>query len=155
MVTGDMEQGTWTLFVDGWSCTKGRSLRKVLNFPQGDVIEQNVRCDLKATNNETKYEAFIIGLTLSVEMSIKRIKVYNDYQLIVQHILGGYQAKHSQMRYWTLLKKLRMQFIKFPIKEVLRNNNSNADALTTLGSTMEFKVRKVIPLLYISQTQEH
>lgn len=78
-------------FISWWvSCTKGSGLRIVLYLPKGDVIKQSVCCEFKAKNNETEYEALITELTLSQDMLIKKIKVYNDSELIVNQIMGEY-----------------------------------------------------------------
>ena len=42
----------WTLIVDGSSNTNGAGIGLVLTSPEGDLIQQAIRCGFKATNNE-------------------------------------------------------------------------------------------------------
>ncbi|XP_074278665.1 uncharacterized protein LOC141602261 [Silene latifolia] len=60
----------WTLFTDGASNLRGTGLGLVLKSPQGNTIAQAVSCELKATNNETEYEALIARLKADVLASL-------------------------------------------------------------------------------------
>ncbi|KAK0570736.1 hypothetical protein LWI29_005635 [Acer saccharum] len=62
----------WTLSVDGSSNIKGSGLGLVLKSPQGDILEQSIHCEFRATNNEAKYEALIAGLDLSKSIYVKK-----------------------------------------------------------------------------------
>ncbi|XP_062100796.1 uncharacterized protein LOC133806720 [Humulus lupulus] len=111
--------GIWKLQVDGSSNTRGSGLGLVLTSPQGDVIEQAVRCRFKATNNEAEYEAMIARLGLAKDMGVKKIVVFSDSQLVV-----------NQM-------------------QVPRGENSHADALANLGSSIQTIDPKTIPVVYL------
>ena len=63
----------WTLSVDGSSNIKGSGLGIVLKSPQGDILEQSIRCEFRATNNEAEYEALIAGLDLTKILNVKNI----------------------------------------------------------------------------------
>ena len=54
--------GRWELFVDGTSNSKGSGAGIVLVSPEGLVLEQAVRLNFSASNNEAEYEALMIGL---------------------------------------------------------------------------------------------
>ncbi|XP_074300871.1 uncharacterized protein LOC141632205 [Silene latifolia] len=41
---------------------------------EGDLIAQVVRCEFKATNNETEYEALILGMHLALELRIRNLQ---------------------------------------------------------------------------------
>ena len=56
-----------------------------------------MRCNFKATNNESEYEALIAGLTLAHQMGIENIQVFGDSQLIINKVLGEYQANDGSM----------------------------------------------------------
>ncbi|KAK0573370.1 hypothetical protein LWI29_007156 [Acer saccharum] len=66
--------GKWTLSVDGSSNIKESGLGLVLKSPQGDILEQSIHRDFRATNNEAEYEALIIGLDLAKSLDVKRSK---------------------------------------------------------------------------------
>ena len=61
--------------VDGSSNIKGSGLGVVLKSPQGDILEQSIHCEFRATNNEAEYEALIAGLDLAKSLDVKDIQV--------------------------------------------------------------------------------
>lgn len=63
--------GIWALSVDDLSNIKGSELGLVLRSPKEVVVEQAISCGFKATNNEAKYEALIVGLTLARSLVVK------------------------------------------------------------------------------------
>ena len=70
----------------------------VLTSPEGDLIQQAIRCGFQATNNEAKYGALITRLSLTRNMGIKKLEVRSDSQLVVvNQLLGTYQARDSKM----------------------------------------------------------
>lgn len=86
-------EGVWVLHVDGSSNVRGAGVGIVLTSPTGNTASRAVRCNIKATNNESEYEALIAGLTLAHQMGAENIQVYRDSQLIVNKIQGEYQAR--------------------------------------------------------------
>ncbi|KAL5583444.1 hypothetical protein UlMin_015886 [Ulmus minor] len=119
-------RGTWILNVDGSSNFRGSGLGLVLASPNGDKIEQSIRCGFLATNNEAEYEALIAGLSLAREMGVEQIKILSDSQLVVNQING-----------------------KFNIDQIPRDENSHADALANLGSAVEVTKSQTIPIIYL------
>ncbi|XP_060960838.1 uncharacterized protein LOC133031370 [Cannabis sativa] len=119
---------TWMLAVDGSSNSKGSGLGIVLTSLQGDVIQREIICDFKLTNNEAEYEVLIAGLDLSIELNAKTIEVMSDSQLIIV------QDKISR-------------FTKFTINQVPRIENNHADALANLSSSIQIKDGVTIPVV--------
>ncbi|XP_022562420.2 uncharacterized protein LOC111208018 [Brassica napus] len=77
------EEGEWILHVDGSSNARGAGVGIVLTSPTGDTASRAMRCNFKATNNESKYEALIAGLTLAHQTGAENIQVFGDSQLII------------------------------------------------------------------------
>ena len=82
---------------DGSSNVRGAGVGIVLTSPSGNTASRAVRCNFKATNNESDYEALIAGLTLVHQMGAENIEVFGDSQLIINHVQGEYQAKDDSM----------------------------------------------------------
>lgn len=61
------------------------------------MITYSICCDFKATNNEAKYEALILGLTIAKDMKVRNINMNYDSLLIIDHINGSYEVKDSKM----------------------------------------------------------
>ena len=65
--------GWWTLNVDGASRQTGARVRLQLKAPTGKRIEQVIRLDFPASNNETKYEAILTRIDLVAFVSSEKI----------------------------------------------------------------------------------
>ncbi|KAL5547324.1 hypothetical protein UlMin_007011 [Ulmus minor] len=140
----------WTLTVDGSSNVNGAGIGLVLTSPEGDLIQQAIRCGFKATNNEAEYEALIAGLNLAKDMGIKKLSIRSDSQLVVNQLLGSYQARDLKMAsYLEHVKILQPAFDEFDISQIPRVDNSHADALANLGSSIPATESQLIPLLYL------
>ena len=87
----------WTLLVDSSSNVNGSGINLVLNSPEGDLIQQAIHCGFKATNDEAEYETLIAGLVLAKDMGIKKLDIRSDSQLVVNQLLGTYQARDLKM----------------------------------------------------------
>ena len=68
----------------------------MLKSPQGQIIPQTVSCEFNSTNNETKYEALIMGLQLARDLQVKDIQVYVNSLLITNHYNGSYAVKEER-----------------------------------------------------------
>ncbi|KAL5844861.1 hypothetical protein ACOSQ4_010819 [Xanthoceras sorbifolium] len=145
----DASKEDWTLAIDGSSNARGSGLGIVLTSPEGHVIKRSIRCGFKTTNNEAEYEALIAGLTLAKDLHVERIKVRSDSQLIVKQLQGSYQARDLKMSaYLTLVKELQASFESFDIEQIPRSENTHADALANLGSALDTKVERTIPMVF-------
>ncbi|KAL5578310.1 hypothetical protein UlMin_020009 [Ulmus minor] len=125
----------WTLTVDGSSNVNGAGIGLVLTSPEGDLIQQAISCGFKATNNEAEYEALIAGLNLAKDMGIKKLSIRSDSQLMASYL------EH--------IKILQPAFEEFDISQIPRADNSHADALANLGSSIPATESQTIPLLYL------
>ncbi|XP_013632869.1 PREDICTED: uncharacterized protein LOC106338440 [Brassica oleracea var. oleracea] len=77
------EEGEWILQVDGSSNVRGAGVGIVLTSEIRNTTSGVVRCNFKATNNESEYETLITGLTLAHQMGAENIQVFGDSQLII------------------------------------------------------------------------
>ena len=53
---------SWKVFVDGASSAMGAGAGIIIITPEGIRLEHSFRLVFKASNNEAKYEALIVGL---------------------------------------------------------------------------------------------
>ena len=66
-------KGLWILSVDGSSNKRGSGAEILLDGPDGIQVEQSLRFNFKASNNQAEYEALIAGMTLASEMEAKHL----------------------------------------------------------------------------------
>ena len=122
----------------------------VLTSPMGNTASGTVRCNFKATNNESQYEALIAGLTLAHKMGVENIQVFGDSQLIIKQVQGEYQAKEDSMiQYMAVSQWLIKKFKSCKLTQIPREQNSQADALANMGSALETNSQMIIPLLVL------
>src|ERR1044072_2796354 len=69
----DDVKGLWILSVDGSSNKRWSGVGIVLEGPDGIQIEQSLRFNFKASNNQAEYEALIAGMILAAEMEAKHL----------------------------------------------------------------------------------
>lgn len=70
-----------------------------------------VQLYLKASNNEAKYEALLVGLQAAKYVGSVMIIMYSNSQLITWQLEGTYEVKNDRMRKYTkVYKKLKAKF---------------------------------------------
>ena len=62
------QQITWTLYVDDSSNDNSCGAGVVLENPTAIKVEQSLRFNFKASNNQVEYEAIVAGLNLAEDM---------------------------------------------------------------------------------------
>ena len=91
------EKEWWTLRVDGTSRSSGSGVGLLLQSPTGEHLEQAIRLGFPASSNEAEYEAILSGLDLALALSVPKLRVYSDSQLVVRHVQKEYEAKDACM----------------------------------------------------------
>ena len=85
----------WSLHVDRASHSSGSGVGLLLKAPTGERLEQSIRLDFPASNNEAEYEAILSGLGLAITLNASKVKIHNDSQLVVGQIRKEYKAKET------------------------------------------------------------
>ncbi|XP_074299263.1 uncharacterized protein LOC141630326 [Silene latifolia] len=131
---GNKEVEVWKMHIDGASNQRGTGVGLILRSPYGDLIAQAVRCEFKATNNETEYEALILGIQLALELGVRNLQISRDSKMIA---------------YLKVTKDLKQKFRECKLKQVPRDQNVEADALATLGATLKPTDLANIPIAHV------
>ncbi|XP_076914994.1 uncharacterized protein LOC143574204 [Bidens hawaiensis] len=131
------EQGQiWPLFTEGASSSEGCGAGLRLVNPEGHEFTYAIKLDFKSTNNDAKYEAFLVGLRIAKKLGVKHLEARVDSMLIAGQINGTYEAKIDVMASYLLqARTLIQQFISFNVIHIKRSENKSADALSKLAST--------------------
>ncbi|XP_057444597.1 uncharacterized protein LOC130736831 [Lotus japonicus] len=133
---GEKTQGEWVLSVDGSSNDTGSGAGITIESPDKMVIEQSLKFEFKASNNQSEYEAQITGLRLAIELGVQKLFIKGDSQLVVKQVKGEYQVKDPQLsKYLEVVHKLMMEIEKIRIEHIPRSQNERADVLAKLAST--------------------
>ncbi|KAL6319562.1 hypothetical protein AAG906_014238 [Vitis piasezkii] len=141
------EQEWWTLRVDGASRSSGSGVGLLLQSPTGEHLEQAIRLGFSASNNEAEYEAILSGLDLALALSVSKIRVYSDSQLVVRHVQKEYEAKDARMaRYLAKVRNTLQQFTEWTIEKIKRADNGRADALAGIAASLPIKEAILLPI---------
>lgn len=92
-------------------------------FETGQILEI-------ATNNEAEYRGLIVGLKKAKELGLKRLKVFGDSQLIINHVRGVWSCNQPHLQ--LLLEEVRIllhYFDSCDLQWVKRTENKKADEI--------------------------
>ena len=68
----------WSLDIDSASNVKGSREKIILEGPDNVTLEQALKLNFKASNNQAEYEALIAGLKLAREVEAKKLRCYTN-----------------------------------------------------------------------------
>ncbi|XP_030923005.1 uncharacterized protein LOC115949879 [Quercus lobata] len=87
-----------------------------------------------------KYEAYLTGLAMTLEMGIKHLRVLGDSNLVVCQTKGSFSLKEPILApYRAMAQRMEEKFSTFEIEHASRNENRFVDALDALGSQIIFE----------------
>ena len=113
-------------------------------------MARTIRCEFEATNNKAEYEALIAGLQIASSIKIRKITVRSDSQLIVNQIKGSFQVKGEEMAtYQRLVSGISSTFELFEIEHVSRTQNTVANALARLATSLKQEAGTSIRYLHL------
>ena len=115
----------------------------------GKGLEQSIRLDFPAYNNETKYEAILAGIDLATSVSLEKIIIRSDSQLVVGQVNGEYETCDQRMiKYVCLVKLLLESFEAWKLGHIPRNSNEKANLLAAVVASLPIK-ETVFLLVYL------
>jgi ribonuclease HI len=94
-----------------------------------------VRLEFQCTNNIAEYEAVLLGLRKAKAMEIQRLVIKTDSQIVTGHIEKDYKARDPELaKYLQFLRDQEKHFEGFTVKNISRNDNSDADELAKVAA---------------------
>ena len=128
---------SWMVYVDGAVNQKGSEVGLVLISSKKITIKKSLRLGFTATNNETEYEALLIGMTMVQKMGGKIVKIFSDSRLVVDHVKGELEAREMRIqKYLNQTGHLQSGFESFNLLQIPRSGNTHADSLATLTTSL-------------------
>ena len=94
-----------------------------------------VRLDFLATNNESEYEALVVGLDLAKAAGAVRVVIYCDSQVIANQVNGDYECKGERMKRYLDQVRARVDDLEAKIVQIPRGENERANCLAKTAST--------------------
>ena len=80
-------------------------------IPDGVRLEHFFRLGFRASNNEAKYEALLVGLKTILGIGARDVEIYSDSRLVVSQVQGSFEARDSRMKqYLQVVKQVMSKF---------------------------------------------
>ena len=101
-IAGVTSLSGWRMYFDGAAKHSGYGIGVLLISPHGDHISRSVRLAFAdrypATNNIVEYEACILGLETALELGIRRMEIFCDFNLVIRQIRGDWKTRDVKLR---------------------------------------------------------
>ena len=125
----------------------------VLSYKDRDTIPLSFKLGLSCSNNVAECKAYLTGLTVALSIGVKHMRVLGDSNLVVSQVKCDFALREQSLAtYRTWAQRLEQEFQTFSIEYTQRSENRFADALTTLGSQVQFEGRDTLIRI---EKQEH
>ena len=86
-------------------------------------------------------------MDLALALSVSRLWVYSDSQLVVRHVQKEYEAKDARMtRYLTKVRDTLHRFTEWTIEKIRQTENGRADALVGIAASLPIKEAILLPI---------
>ncbi|KAK1257983.1 hypothetical protein QJS04_geneDACA012730 [Acorus gramineus] len=143
---------SWTLHVDGASNRKGSGAGLILRSEDGFLFEHAIKLGFKASNNKAEYEALIAGLEFTVDLTVHKLVIYSDSELVVYQSTGDYRMKDDRMAaYQGYTRTLLEQIGEWEIHAIDREQNTHADVLANLARALEGEPSREIQVDFLGE----
>ena len=130
----------WVMKFDGSSTTQLGGVGVVLYHEEDKAVALSFKLEFSCSNNMAKYEAYLTGLAMTLEMGIKHLRVMGDSNLVACQTKGSFSLKEPSLApYKAMAQKIEEKFLTFEIEHTPRNENRFVDALVALDSQIIFE----------------
>ena len=99
-------------------------------------MKYGVQLKFLVTNNESEYEAILIGLKIAQALEAKTTLLKANSLLIMGQVKGDFEANKSMMqRYLKLTNQLVSKFDRVKFAQIPRDQNAKADKVARSASS--------------------
>ena len=139
----------WTLNIDVASRQTRAGIGLQLKSPSKDKIEQKIQLGFSASNNESEYEAILAGLELAAALSVGKLLVQSDSQLVVEQVNEEFEFRDPRMvKYVSRVKQCLNSFSVWKLEHIPRDSNEKADALDYVAASLPITETIFLPIYY-------
>ena len=133
------------MYADGAANQRGAGVGLVLVSPEKIIIEKSLRLGFSATNNEAKYEALLMEMSMVQKMGGKVVELFSDSRQIVGQVRGELEAGDAKIQeYLGQVKRIQAKFQSFDLSHIPRGENAHADSLATLATSSAQNLPRMI-----------
>ena len=108
-----------------------------LKSPTKEKIEQAIRLGFSASNNESEYEAILARIELTAIVSVDKLMIQSDSQLVAGLVNTEYESRDPRMaKYVSLVMQRLGSFSSWKIEHIPRDCNEKVDALVAVAASL-------------------
>ncbi|CAM8928328.1 unnamed protein product [Rhodiola kirilowii] len=127
----------WQMFFDGAARRDGAGAGVVFVSPENHLLPFSFTLTQLCSNNMAEYQALLLGLQMARQISIDKMDIYGDSQLVINQVLGDYEVRKDDLiPYHRHATQLLSEFDSISIGHVPRSANKLADALANLAANL-------------------
>ncbi|XP_070015277.1 uncharacterized protein [Nicotiana sylvestris] len=146
----------WKLFFDGAANMKCIGIGAVFISGTGHHYHVTAQLHFYYTNNMVEYEACILGLRLATDISVQKVLVLGDSDLLVHQIQGEWETRDLKLiSYRQCLHDLCQRFQSVEFRHIPRIHNEVTDVLATLASMLHHLDKAYVDPLHIQVYDHH
>ena len=86
----------WKVHVDGTVNQRGSGVGLVIISPKKIIFEKSLRVGFSATNNESKYGALLVGMTMVLWMKGKAVEMFSNSRMVIGQVGGRIGSQRPQ-----------------------------------------------------------
>jgi hypothetical protein len=103
--------------------------------PLGEHLRYVVRLHFPTSNNMAEYDTLLCGLRIATEISVKRLDVRGDSQLVINQIMKNASCHNEKMEtYCNTVHTLEDKFYGIELNHIPHEYNEEADKLAEIAS---------------------
>lgn len=115
------------MYFDGASHKEGAGAGLVFVTSDREILPHSFTLTQLFSNNETEYQALILGLEMAVDIKQLHLRVFGDSKLVINQIIGIYEVKKPELLpYVNYAKRLMGWLGDVEIEHVTRRENKQA-----------------------------
>ncbi|KAM2935905.1 hypothetical protein COP2_033561 [Malus domestica] len=123
------------MYFDGSSTSTSPGLGIVLQSPHQHRWFFSLKLDFDCTNNQAKYEALVIGLSVLHDLHAARVLVFGDYEFVINQLNGNFRCMSCTLApYHMVVSYLAESFDGITFNHISHGWNTVADELTQIAS---------------------
>ncbi len=101
----------WTMYFDSSLMIEGTGAGIMLISPTGERLKYVLQIYFPVSNNATEYEALLHGLRIAISLSIRRLAVHEDFELVINQVQKEYSCTSTKISaYCQEIQKLEGTF---------------------------------------------
>jgi ribonuclease HI len=122
------------MYFDGSLMKTGAGAGLLFISPLGKHLRYVLHLHFPASNNMAEYEALVIGLSIAIELGIRRLDARGDSHLVIDQVMKNSHCRDRKMEaYCDEVQRLEDKFYGLELNHIARRYNETVDELAKIA----------------------